>query len=337
MKVRIPAKLNLSLYVTEKMPDGYHLLDSMMVSVGVYDEIEVLSAKDITVEFFGTHSDGIDPKNNTALRAAEFFCENSGINIGAKIKVTKNIPTRAGMGGPSADAAGVLRVLKKITNYKLQITNAGVISTEAEKSQQSNISSDCTKGVSAARTEPTVRRRTARVRSYCTATLREARRDNQMLYAQSVGADVPFMLSKPCQRVITRIQGIGEIIAERHSSPPLHFIILPELDGVSTKECFTFYDENPETAANCNAELITAIQNSRPLTGVLHNSLFAPAIRLNPKILDNYRLLGTVSQNVFMTGSGSACAALFYNGRECRAAYEKIIVAAPSAIITRSV
>ena len=63
MKIKVPAKLNLSLYVAGRRPDGYHTLDSVAVSVAVYDEIEV------------TNGDGRLRKNS---EAANSDCAKSG-------------------------------------------------------------------------------------------------------------------------------------------------------------------------------------------------------------------------------------------------------------------
>ena len=106
--VRTYAKLNLTLNITGKA-GGYHLLDSFVASVDIFDEITLRARPDgkISVRMCGMGSEAILPADNAAVRAAQAFCRRFGTG-GADIVVQKNIPMGAGMGGSSADAAGVL-------------------------------------------------------------------------------------------------------------------------------------------------------------------------------------------------------------------------------------
>ena len=105
MKIKANAKINLGLQVCGKREDGYHLIDTVMHSVSLFDLIEIEKADKISV--ICSNSD-IDEKENIAYKAAELFFRSAGISLGAKIEIKKNIPTCAGMGGGSADAAAVL-------------------------------------------------------------------------------------------------------------------------------------------------------------------------------------------------------------------------------------
>ncbi len=112
------AKINLSLDVTGKRPDGYHTLDSIFQTVSVYDKLEIAVAdgKGITLEC-NIASVPCDEKN-LAYRAAQAFSEISGLNAEINIRLEKQIPSGAGMGGGSADAAGVLYALNLLTGEK---------------------------------------------------------------------------------------------------------------------------------------------------------------------------------------------------------------------------
>lgn len=103
------AKINLTLSVTGKRSDGYHDLESVMHSISLHDVIYVsrTGSKEITVE-----SDVALPENNTIYRAAKLYLERVG--CGVHIKVNKKIPSEAGLGGASADAAAVLTVLQRM-------------------------------------------------------------------------------------------------------------------------------------------------------------------------------------------------------------------------------
>lgn len=111
---RAAAKLNLTLDVVGK-EGGYHLLDSLVTTIDVYDLIRVSSRKDkkIRLTMHGMGSELLDTVQNNAYRAALAF-QNKFETAGADVTVYKNIPMRAGMGGSSADAAGVLRALAEV-------------------------------------------------------------------------------------------------------------------------------------------------------------------------------------------------------------------------------
>lgn len=107
------AKLNLSLDITGVREDGYHLLDSVMQSVSLYDRVALIKREEgisLTVD---------RPKipngpENTAYKAAAAFFRETKIDGGVEIFLEKHIPSRAGMGGGSADAAAVLVGLNEL-------------------------------------------------------------------------------------------------------------------------------------------------------------------------------------------------------------------------------
>lgn len=113
-KVLAYAKLNLTLDICGTQ-NGYHMLDSLVVTVGLYDKIIVKKRKDnlVGITMHGMGSEEIPFEGNHAVRAAEAFVEKFR-TAGAEITVYKNIPMGAGLGGSSADAAGVLNALAKL-------------------------------------------------------------------------------------------------------------------------------------------------------------------------------------------------------------------------------
>ena len=113
--IRANAKINLTLDITGKRADGYHLIDSVFQSVSAADIVEVQSNDKITVgceRFFG--GDDINGEKNIAFKAAKEFFAFAGIPGGAKITIEKYIPVCAGLGGGSADAAAVIYALNSI-------------------------------------------------------------------------------------------------------------------------------------------------------------------------------------------------------------------------------
>lgn len=116
MKVKACAKINLTLDIIGKRSDGYHIIDSVFQSVNLFDEIFIEKSSDITV---GCSVGSIDNQNNIVYKAAERFFEYTNINGGATIKIEKNIPLAAGLGGGSADAAAVIAALDRLYETKL--------------------------------------------------------------------------------------------------------------------------------------------------------------------------------------------------------------------------
>lgn len=114
VRIKAYAKVNLTLQIVGEAA-GYHMLDSLVASVDLYDLIVLKSRKDklSSVTMRGLGSEAIPPENNNALKAAEAFSARYGCN-GADITVYKNIPMGAGLGGSSADASGVLRGMAKL-------------------------------------------------------------------------------------------------------------------------------------------------------------------------------------------------------------------------------
>ncbi|MDO4567719.1 MAG: 4-(cytidine 5'-diphospho)-2-C-methyl-D-erythritol kinase [Clostridia bacterium] len=109
MRVLACAKVNLALGVTGRRADGYHELSTLMHTVGdLYDIVDVEPHEGVDVGF-DSRGSGI-PRDNTVTRAVEAFMRASGCP-GARVRVAKRIPERAGLGGGSADAGAVLRAL----------------------------------------------------------------------------------------------------------------------------------------------------------------------------------------------------------------------------------
>jgi 4-diphosphocytidyl-2-C-methyl-D-erythritol kinase len=115
-----PAKINLTLHVTGKRPDGYHLLDSLVVFAGVHDVVAARPAADLSLALTGPFAPGLaaDP-DNLVLRAARALAEAAGITAGAALTLEKNLPVASGIGGGSSDAAATLRVLGRLWNLRL--------------------------------------------------------------------------------------------------------------------------------------------------------------------------------------------------------------------------
>ncbi len=121
-KTRAPAKLNLRLKITGRRPDGYHELVSLMVPIDLFDLLELrVTGKrgiELSCEGFWVPTD----ENNLAYQAALSFLSKAKIEQGVSIKLTKNIPVAAGLGGGSSDAAATLLTLNEIWSQPLSLS-----------------------------------------------------------------------------------------------------------------------------------------------------------------------------------------------------------------------
>ncbi|MDF1768501.1 4-(cytidine 5'-diphospho)-2-C-methyl-D-erythritol kinase [Maricaulis sp.] len=110
-----PAKVNLTLRVGAARPDGYHPLDSLVVFADWGDMVEVRPGSGLLLTMSGEASRALPPDgNNLVLQAARALQVAAGIDDGAMIRLDKQIPVEAGLGGGSADAAATLRALNRL-------------------------------------------------------------------------------------------------------------------------------------------------------------------------------------------------------------------------------
>ena len=108
------AKVNLTLRITGKRPDGYHLLDSLVVFASVGDMVTVGPSTSGKIEFAvsGRRARGIPTDNsNLVVKAAEALAARAETPVSARMHLDKQLPVAAGIGGGSADAAACLDLL----------------------------------------------------------------------------------------------------------------------------------------------------------------------------------------------------------------------------------
>lgn len=117
--IRAPAKVNLSLSILGRRPDGYHEIESVMQTVDLFDDIS-LSLRKRGIKLVCLPSLELEEMENLAYQAASMFFEATSVSGGAEICVRKEIPLAAGLGGGSADAAAVLALLNRAYDYPLK-------------------------------------------------------------------------------------------------------------------------------------------------------------------------------------------------------------------------
>lgn len=113
------AKINLSLDILGKLPDGYHSVEMIMQQIPLYDDVSVTVDNGNGISLSCNNPDVPTDNKNTAYKAAQLFLEKTGLSASIKIHINKSIPAAAGMAGGSTDAASVLKLLNKAFDFPL--------------------------------------------------------------------------------------------------------------------------------------------------------------------------------------------------------------------------
>jgi 4-diphosphocytidyl-2-C-methyl-D-erythritol kinase len=115
VRVFAPAKINLFLHVGARRADGFHDIESLAAFADIGDELSVQRAKEFSLALDGPFAGELAADgSNLVLRAARTLSSSTGLNVAARILLTKNLPVSSGLGGGSADAAAALRGLARL-------------------------------------------------------------------------------------------------------------------------------------------------------------------------------------------------------------------------------
>lgn len=114
MKVKANAKINLGLYITGLDQNNYHLLDATMLPISLYDDIEISFSDKDEVTFINQTV----PTNNTVTKALFLMKKHYKYQESFRVIINKNIPSGAGLGGGSSDAAFVMKAIVELLNIK---------------------------------------------------------------------------------------------------------------------------------------------------------------------------------------------------------------------------
>ena len=273
--VHTPAKLNLFLEILGKRLDGFHELETLMMTVGLYDTLQFTeeksaaqsSTEDIRSQSADSNSSTITlacswagsrkcspgplptGTDNLVVRAAQLLREVSGTHRGVHIDLTKRIPLAAGLAGGSSDCAATLVALNRLWELGLS--------------------------------------------------------DRQLLdLAAQLGSDVAFFLMKTPAAIC---RGRGELIEPLARPMRLHFVISKPASGLSTAAVFRRCrataeprSVRPLVQALCSGRLSLA-------ASLLHNALQPPAEELNSDVIRLRRLFERLPfLGHQMSGSGTA-------------------------------
>jgi len=263
-RARSSAKINLSLDILERLPDGYHTLASLVHPVGLWDEIELEFRGDDAVRFSCNQSE-LQSDDNLCVRAFKAWRDATKFQGGASIALRKNIPFGAGLGGGSGNAAAILRLAN---------------SHPAERLSEERL----------------------------------------LEIAAKLGADVPlFLRNSP-----VLMEGIGE---QLRGVEPLEgwVLLLKPREGFSTPSIYRAWDEHELQSQNGTQALLDVWPSSdiETIAPLLRNDLERAARLVSPLPARCVELLReSGSAGAMMSGSGSACFALFGREAEARRARE---------------
>ncbi len=119
MKERAYAKINMSLDVFNIREDGYHDINSIMVPIDFYDELEIeKSSRD---EYVCNRMHILFNRHNSIIKMINIVKERFHIDDHYSVKLNKHIPIKAGLGGGTSDAAAALRIMERM--YELKLTD----------------------------------------------------------------------------------------------------------------------------------------------------------------------------------------------------------------------
>lgn len=290
------AKVNLTLDILG-VKDGYHQLDSLVIALDLYDLITVKKRKDGKIRVFsrGEGSESIPEEKNNAFKAAVAFQSEFSCG-GAEISVFKNIPVGAGLGGSSADAAGVLRAMKKLFCIVPSPENERKILAIADGTG-SDVRAMYTGG-------------TCRMRGRGETVTDVFSSDAETRGEDSRGGAAG---GQAATREEARQEKCAENYAEKNAKRAYFLLICPPT-GVSTPDCFRLFDEQKKHYAPATEEAVRLYRRGdlQGLGKAVKNDLQFAACVLNPHVQTALCEAAEFSPLGYgMTGSGSAAFALF--------------------------
>ncbi len=119
IRFQTPAKINTFLFIQKKRADGYHELIMDLIPVSFYDTIELTKTAKGKIELIA-NLQGIKPEENLVVKATRIIEQEVDCRFSLKITLNKSIPSGAGLGGGSGNAAGMLKVLNEWYQLGLQ-------------------------------------------------------------------------------------------------------------------------------------------------------------------------------------------------------------------------
>lgn len=295
-----PAKANLTLHITGRRADGYHLIDSLVAFADIGDRVEVRERAGVTLTVDGPFADAIGSiEENLVLRAARLLWNNplppgegrvralygeeiepsphpSPEGRGGFVRLTKHLPPGAGLGGGSSDAAAALHLLCRLWRLPHSTEELAAL-------------------------------------------------------ALPLGADMPVCLAGTAARV----GGIGEKVTPVPGFPPVPVVLAYPGRGLSSGEVYRKYGRGAPSPPSSPTDGIPSFSTLQSLADWLRprrNDLEEAAVALLPAVGDVLAALRKTSQCLLarMSGSGSACFGIFPDTQSAAAAASQLAAGHPS-------
>ena len=130
VRVWTPAKVNLFLEVLSRRPDGYHDLATLMVTVGLFDSLEIQEIPGGEVRLTCDQPNLSTGEDNLIVKAVRLVQQRYGVTSGVEIRLRKRIPMAAGLAGGSSDAAATLAGLDRLWRSNLGNEELGRLGAE---------------------------------------------------------------------------------------------------------------------------------------------------------------------------------------------------------------
>jgi 4-diphosphocytidyl-2-C-methyl-D-erythritol kinase len=128
--VKAPAKINLSLDVLHKRPDGFHEVEMIMTTIDLADRVELTLLEQDKIHILSHNRYVPDDQRNLAFQAAQLLKDRYQVKKGVQITIEKTIPVAAGLAGGSSDAAATLRGLNKLWELGLTLDELANLGSE---------------------------------------------------------------------------------------------------------------------------------------------------------------------------------------------------------------
>lgn len=312
------AKINWSLNILGVRPNGYHELDMLMQQISLSDELVFEPADALSLTVGGTPGDESDLVLKAARALAELARQRGMETSGARICLTKRIPSRAGLGGGSADCAETLKVLNRLWNLNFPMETL----LELGAKLGADVPFCLTGGLARVsgvgeRIEP----------------LRNPPHCALVLITPGGGLSTPEVF-----RAYDEMVKQGEDFGGKHAENAVKYS--PE--NPTSGSCMAEHSPEAPARGNCAATEHSPLRLAEVLLAgdyalaerLSFNALEAPAIRLLPEIgkwINRFRELG--ARYVRMTGSGSTVFGVFDSLETARAIASQI----PGAIVAETI
>lgn len=119
LRIKSPAKVNLTLEILRKREDGYHELRTVLQKIALHDTLDFALGKEKGISITSSHPALPTGKENLVYKAARTLMETCAIRAGVRVNIKKRIPLGAGLGGGSSNAAATLIALNRLLELNL--------------------------------------------------------------------------------------------------------------------------------------------------------------------------------------------------------------------------